>query len=55
MPKVILCSVVKYTNKESHRRENDSALSICELESLIALQNARGLYGKNHPSSFCLQ
>jgi len=53
MPKVSFRSVVKYINKEAYRQqENASPLSICELESFIALQDAGRLYGKNHPLPF---
>ena len=41
---MILRSVVKYTNEEAHRGENDFDLSMCELESFIAIQYDRGLF-----------
>jgi len=43
MPEVILHSVVKYTNKEAYREVNSFDLSMCELESFIALQFVRGI------------
>jgi len=46
-PEVILHSVVKYTNEEAYG-EGGNDLSMCELESFIALQYVRELYGKNH-------
>lgn len=49
---MILRSFVKHTNKEAHRDEDHSGLSVYELESFIALQYAMGLYGKNHPLYF---
>jgi len=38
-----LHSVVKCTNEQTYRGENDFDLSLCELELFIALQNVRGL------------
>ena len=49
----ILRSIAKYTTEEAVRRGDvDFSLSLDELESFIALQYARGIYGKNHPVSF---
>ena len=49
----ILRQIVKYTNDEATRRgEENFSLTLPELEAFIALQYARGLYGKNHPVSF---
>jgi hypothetical protein len=49
----ILRQIVKYTNEEAKRQgEEDFLLTLSELEAFIALQYARGLYGKNHPVSF---
>ena len=53
IPESILCSIVKYTTEEAHRRRDTNfSLSLSDLEAFIALQYARGLYGKNHPVSF---
>ena len=53
IPEVILRSIVKYTTEEAHRKDNTNfSLRLNELEAFIALQNARGLYGKTHPISF---
>ena len=49
----ILRSIVKFTNEEATRRgDREFCLSADELELFIALQYARGLYGKNHPVHF---
>ena len=41
---VILHSIVKYTNEEDYREgENDFDLSMCNLQSFIALQHDRGI------------
>ena len=49
----ILTSIAKFTTEEAvHRGDTDFSLSLDELESFIALQYARGLYGKNHPVAF---
>ena len=49
----ILRSIAKFTTEEAVRRDDtDFSLSLDELESFIALQYARGLYGKNHPVAF---
>ena len=43
----ILRQIVKYTNDEATRRgEENFSLTLPELEAFIALQYARGLYGK---------
>ena len=48
IPEVILPSIVKYTTEEAHRKgDTNFSLSLNELEAFIALQYARGLYGKN--------
>ena len=53
IPESILRSIVKYTTEEAHRRgDTNFSLSLSDLEAFIALQYARGLYGKNHPVSF---
>ena len=53
IPESILRSFVKYTTEEAHRRgDTNFSLSLSDLEAFIALQYARGLYGKNHPVSF---
>ena len=47
IPEVILRSIVKYTTEEAHRNgDTNFSLSPNELEAFIALQHARGLYGK---------
>lgn len=49
----ILRSIAKFTTEEAIRRGDvDYSLTLDELESFIALQYARGVYGKNHPVSF---
>lgn len=49
----ILRQIVKYTNDEATRKgEENFSLTLSELEAFIALQYARGLYGKNHPVAF---
>ena len=53
IPESILRSIVKYTTEEAHQRgDTNFSLSLSDLEAFIALQYARGLYGKNHPVSF---
>jgi len=53
-PEVNFRLCVKYINDETHRRENDFYLSMCELESFIAIQYARGLFTRStdHPLFF---
>ena len=49
----ILRSITKFTIDEAMRRGDvDFSLTLDELESFIALQYARGVYGKNHPVAF---
>ena len=53
LPELILCSIVKYTTEEAHRKSDTNfSLGLYELEAFIALQYARSLYGKKHPISF---
>ena len=49
----ILRSIIKFTTDEAVRCGNvDFSLTLDKLESFIALQYARGVYGKNHPVAF---
>lgn len=49
----MLRQIVNFTNDEAARQGDDTfSLTLQELESFLALQYARGLYGKNHPVSF---
>ena len=49
----ILRSITKFTTGEAVRcGDVDFSLTLDELESFIALQYARGVYGKNHPVAF---
>ena len=49
----ILRAITKFTTDEAVRcRDVDFSLTLDELESFIALQYARGAYGKNHPVAF---
>ena len=46
----ILRPIAKFTTEKAvHRGDIDFSRSLDELESFIALQYVRGLYGKNHP------
>ena len=49
----ILRLITKFTTDEAVRcGDVDFSLTLNELESFIALQYARGVYGKNHPVAF---
>ena len=49
----ILRSMTKFATDEAIRRVDvDFSLTLGELESVIALQYARGVYGNNHPVAF---
>ena len=50
---LILRSITKLTTDEAVRcGDVDFSLTLDELESFIALQYAKGVYGKNHPVAF---
>ena len=45
--------ICRYTNEEDQQRgDEQSTVSLAELETFIGLQYARGIYGKDHPVSF---
>ena len=49
----ILRLMCKYTNEEAQRRgDKEFFLTLADLEKFIALQYARGIYGKGHPVAF---